>query len=268
MSSDVKATWGKNFKLILVKPKDVQRNPWNPNKMDEETFAKEKLSIQNNGFIDPIKVRELEDGELEIVDGEHRWRVAAELGLKTIPAINLGPISDQQAKKLTIIANELRGSPEPALLAALLRDLAVEQKSSELSVELPMSTAEIDAMIKASGTFDWAALAEENTTGEALSTKTSPIGAPRTPETDNADSKQVRIGLIKAEVPVALMNGLYAEYERSAAAIGSNTPEAVLRDWVARLKETAPDTDARAADLPAAPPPKAKKKAAKKAKAA
>ena len=111
------------LELIAIRPKDVKENAWNPNVMDAATFEKEILSIQNNGFIDPIKVRELPDGSLEVVDGAHRRRAAIQLGLKKIPAVNLGTIPDEQAKKLTIIANELRGAPEPVLLAALLKDL-------------------------------------------------------------------------------------------------------------------------------------------------
>ena len=143
------------LELIAIRPKDVKENAWNPNVMDAATFEKEILSIQNNGFIDPIKVRELPDGSLEVVDGAHRRRAAIQLGLKKIPAVNLGTIPDEQAKKLTIIANELRGAPEPVLLAALLKDLNQTIDAATLSTELPLTAVEIDSLIKSTSQFSW-----------------------------------------------------------------------------------------------------------------
>jgi ParB/RepB/Spo0J family partition protein len=253
-------------KLISVKPTQIFPNDWNPNRMNEETFAKEKLSIETHGFIDPVLVREVAgpDGkvQLEIVDGEHRWRVAVQLKLKDIPAVNLGDITEEQAKKLTIIANELRGSPEPALLAALLKDLNTTIDTAQLALELPMSQVEIDSLIKGAATFDWAAVSEGLQTGTD-----SPSGQThKDTETENPDNRPFRIGQVKGELPPLLSDALAAEYERSAAACGSRTPEVVLGHWLARLRKTSEETDEAIAALPPVQP--ARKKRAKKDEAA
>jgi ParB/RepB/Spo0J family partition protein len=255
-------------KLVMVQPKQVFPNDWNPNRMNDETFEKEVRSIETNGFIDPITIREVKDAKgkvsLEIVDGEHRWRAATKLGIKEIPAVNLGDISDEQAKKLTIIANELRGAPEPALLAALLKDLNESIETSELALHLPMSQVEIDALIKGASTFDWAAVSEN--LGNPDSDAASPIGQTHASvSTDNPDALPLRLGSIKGELPAALVAGLSAEYERSAAACGSRTPEVVMGHWLTRLKQTSEQSDEEAANLPK---PEPKKKRAKKDKEA
>lgn len=258
--------WGKDYEIIMITPREAQRNPWNPNRMDLETFEKEKLSITNNGFIDPIKVRELEDGSLEIVDGEHRWRAAQELGLKEIPAINLGPISDEQAKKLTIIANELRGAPEPVLLSALLKDLNKSITVDQLSLELPMSQAEIESMVRAAETFDWASISD----GIDKATQNSATGQLHRsePETTNPNTRVIRVGNLKGEVPDWIADAFYREYERSAAAVGSKTPEVVFKDLLERLQVTAEAADEKAAQVPKPTGPKKRLKRKDQEKAA
>ncbi|MET0521766.1 MAG: ParB/RepB/Spo0J family partition protein, partial [Jiangellaceae bacterium] len=54
---------------------------------DEEALDELKTSIQEVGFLQPIVVRELDDGRYELVMGERRWRAAQAVGRETIPAI-------------------------------------------------------------------------------------------------------------------------------------------------------------------------------------
>ena len=221
--------------MLLVKPEKVLANKWNPNRMDEEIFAKELLSIQTHGFIDPILIREVkgEDGKVyfEIVDGEHRWRAAGQLGLKEIPAVNLGVISDTQAKKLTILTNELRGSPEPVLLAELLKSLGEEVDLDQLAVELPMDRVEIESLIRAADAFDWDAGGDGG----------DPIGASHDLGGGTATCA-FRIGRVKGEIPAALGDALLEEYGGSSRACGSRTPEVVLNHWLTRLRGALKET--------------------------
>ncbi len=235
--------------LIEVDPTKVRPNAWNPNEMSDEMFAKEIRSIETNGFIDPIKVRETPSG-LEIVDGAHRVKAAIELKLARIPAVNLGPIPDDQAKKLTIITNELRGAPEPVKLAALLKELSMTTTTVDLALELPLSSLEIDSLIKSTEEFKWEVAAEELTPNpNARSTPALP------------GAVKMAFGALKGEVSAKLCAELLAEYHRSSAAVVSTNMETVLADLVARLQTTSASTDAR---IP--PPPEEKPKKEKKGK--
>ena len=66
----------------------IRPNPNQPRKsFDEETLASLAASVASMGVIQPILVREEEDGQYEIIAGERRWRAARRVGLDFIPAI-------------------------------------------------------------------------------------------------------------------------------------------------------------------------------------
>jgi len=243
-------TWGKGLRMEMVPLAKMKANPWNPNRMSEEIFAKELLSIQNNGFVEPIKLRELADGSYEIVDGEHRWRAATQLGLGEVPCVNLGPISDAQAKKLTIIANELRGAPEPVRLAALIKDLNTDISLEDLALELPMTRVELDSLVRSATPFDWGAIESGLPDVSTVETARAALG----------NGKRFQIGNVKGDIAATLCDELMAEFNRSSAATSSSNPETVLRHWLERLKQTADATDVTAAAVPQ--PTKRSRKAA------
>lgn len=152
---------------------DIAPNPWNPNQMSDRAFEAEVESILRFGFIDPVTVMWAPPGEAQpfrIVDGEHRWRalrlildkpptktpmhpsLAPLVEHQSIPAIVLD-VSEEQAKKLTIVLNETRGKAQPDKLAALLADLAQDTTLDDLRQALPYETCELEALLK-SVSFD------------------------------------------------------------------------------------------------------------------
>lgn len=118
-------------------------------------LAKARASIHAFGFVDPVTVRE-NDG-YEIIDGEHRWIIATEDEMGSIPVINLGRISDSAAQQLTIVLNETRGQSNPEKLGKLLRELMAKETKDHLLSTLPFSREALDRL---SGlpTMTWDAL--------------------------------------------------------------------------------------------------------------
>jgi hypothetical protein len=147
---------------VLVE--DLTPNSWNPNRMDEFMYQKELASMRAFGFVDPITVRQLTDGLFEILDGEHRWRAAQELGMKMVPAWNLGVVPDGIAKQLTIVLNETRGRADEQKLSALLADLLTSESSADLMENLPFDPERFNALT--GGKFDWQEL-EDPTSDES-----------------------------------------------------------------------------------------------------
>lgn len=119
------------LKLTYEDPKSLKKNSWNPNKMSPEAESKLRNSIQQNGHVKPVIVRELDDGTLEIVGGEHRVDVSIDLGLESIPVVNLGKISDEQAKKALLIDNSRYGEDDAAALSSLLEDIGSADELAE-----------------------------------------------------------------------------------------------------------------------------------------
>ncbi|HCL00580.1 MAG TPA: DNA-binding protein, partial [Candidatus Marinimicrobia bacterium] len=63
----------------------ISANPHQPRKeFNPQAMEKLKQSIKENGIIQPITVRQLDDG-FELIAGERRLRACIELGLKGIP---------------------------------------------------------------------------------------------------------------------------------------------------------------------------------------
>lgn len=127
----------------------VDANPWNDNRMNAKTFEKERRSIREFGFVDPVTVRPHPEvaGRFQIIDGEHRWLASKDEGLEEIPATILHDCSDRAAKKLTVVLNRLRGQPEHELTAALLADLARTGGTEDLVQVLPYDDAELRLML-------------------------------------------------------------------------------------------------------------------------
>ncbi len=110
-------------------------NTWNANKMDDETFVVLVEEIRTNGFLDPIEVVALEDGQYRIIGGEHRHRAAQRLEMETIPArVLLGERWDDGdlQKFRTMRANVIQGKIDPEKFVALYSDLAKRHEASAL----------------------------------------------------------------------------------------------------------------------------------------
>jgi hypothetical protein len=149
--------------LRWLSPTVLLPNPWNPNAMTPEMYDKAVASIRSFGFVDPITVRPMPEGDHEmdgwfqIIDGEHRWKAARAEGLLTVPVFDVGFIDDDVARQLTIVLNETRGQADPQRLGALLRDLASRANVSALLATLPYTREAFDRLTGLNS-IDWTAL--------------------------------------------------------------------------------------------------------------
>ena len=140
-------TRNENIKTHLIK-----KNPWNPNQMDKKTLKAEKESIVKYGVVAPIIVRPLKD-KYQIIDGEHRYIVCSELGHKLIPSVIIEGLEDKDAKKLTIILNETKGSNDKIELGKLLGELE-KDFGDNLKIGLPFNDDDLNDLIEF-GNVEW-----------------------------------------------------------------------------------------------------------------
>ncbi len=122
--------------IQYVPIKDVLPNLWNPNRESDHEFELLLRSMREDGITQPVivfritaelkqedpELEQFEDGQLMIVDGEHRWRAATNLGYKQIPVVEV-PMNIAQARIATLRHNRARGSEDYELSAQVLRDL-------------------------------------------------------------------------------------------------------------------------------------------------
>lgn len=142
------------LQITYVSPEELAANPWNPNKVGPENLSKIEKSVSELEDFKPVVVRELETGELEIVDGEHRTEVYRRLG-QQVPVVNLGNISDEHAKKITLAANARYGENDTIALHDLLASLGSMEELAQILPESTESLEEIANLSTSAGDIDW-----------------------------------------------------------------------------------------------------------------
>jgi ParB family chromosome partitioning protein len=66
----------------------IEPNPQQPRTtFDEETLSSLTASVRELGVLQPVLVRQAENGSFQLIAGERRWRAAKRAGLQTLPAI-------------------------------------------------------------------------------------------------------------------------------------------------------------------------------------
>lgn len=106
-------------------------------------------SIKQNGLLQPILTRKLENGKYEIVAGERRYRASKKAGLKEIP-IFVKTLTDKDVLILSIIENvqreDLNPIEEAKAYQLMIADYNVTQQ--EVSEAVSKSRATIANMIR------------------------------------------------------------------------------------------------------------------------
>lgn len=104
-----------------IRVDQIKPNRYNPNRMTDRQFLALKRTIRTEGFCGVILVRRTRNGFV-IVDGEHRWRAARDLGMKEVPCL-VGDFNEAQARALTIKMNQIHGYWSAPELVSLLEEL-------------------------------------------------------------------------------------------------------------------------------------------------
>ena len=136
---------------------DCIPNDWNMNKVEPDVYRKLKLNIEETlskaGVLPPILCRphpgKKEKGKLQIIDGEHRWKILRELEYEDIDAFVVD-VDTATAMIMTDTMNYLRGDPDPdkygEYMARMIRE-HTEVDVEYLAERLPESEDEITELI-------------------------------------------------------------------------------------------------------------------------
>jgi ParB family transcriptional regulator, chromosome partitioning protein len=83
----------------------VEANPFQPRTVfDQEALDELTSSIKEMGVIQPITLREMENGRYQLITGERRFRAARMAGLKTIPSY-IRKANDQGMLEMALVEN-------------------------------------------------------------------------------------------------------------------------------------------------------------------
>ena len=92
----------------IIANRNQPRQDFNSKEMQELTD-----SIKANGILQPLTVRDLDDGKFELIAGERRLRSAREAGLETVPVYILSVEADVEMMEYALIENIQRVDLNP-----------------------------------------------------------------------------------------------------------------------------------------------------------
>ncbi|MFQ6092868.1 MAG: ParB/RepB/Spo0J family partition protein [bacterium] len=91
--------------LVEVELSRIKPNPYQPREeMDNVNLDELKRSIVEKGILQPLIVRQVEDG-FQLIAGERRYRAAKEAQLKTVPAIVMDVSAPEEMLELSLVEN-------------------------------------------------------------------------------------------------------------------------------------------------------------------
>jgi len=125
-------------KSFLIPINKIHPNSFNKNRMGVQYYAALKAGIADPriGILKPILIRNdpTKSGEYEIVDGEHRWKAATEVGYTEVPVINLDDLPEAWAKFLMIESNQVHGETPDEEVKRILVEAKKDMEDEDLDL--------------------------------------------------------------------------------------------------------------------------------------
>ena len=83
----------------------IEPNPNQPRReFDEQALQELAASIKELGIIQPITLRQIEEGRYQIIAGERRWRASQLAGLQAVPAY-IRTVEDENVMEMALVEN-------------------------------------------------------------------------------------------------------------------------------------------------------------------
>jgi ParB-like chromosome segregation protein Spo0J len=138
-----------NVQWVLAS--SVYANDYNPNNVAPPEMALLRLSIESDGFTQPIVVWKTDTG-YEVVDGFHRHLVGKQIGLSHLPVVVVNNIGKGDRIASTIRHNRARGKHSVLGMSEIVLELSRRNWSDKkIGKELGMEPDEVLRLKQVSG---------------------------------------------------------------------------------------------------------------------
>lgn len=142
----VECNW--NYKKISTEDSDPYYQ------IEEMLMSALEENFKRNGQVENIIIRCLDTGFYEVVNGNHRLKVAKRLGWKELMCFNLGEVSQAYAMRVAIETNETKFKADEITLAERLREIEAEFGLDDMFDTMPYTEDELDKFNKLLN-FNW-----------------------------------------------------------------------------------------------------------------
>lgn len=145
--------------VAWVPADEVEGNDYNPNNVAPPEMRLLKISVDHDGFTQPIVTWPREDGMLEVVDGEHRTRVGREReelhGYLPVTQVSAGRQGRKDRMAATIRHNRARGVHAVMSMTDIVAELVgLGWTDEEVAQELGMDADEVLRFKQTAGIAD------------------------------------------------------------------------------------------------------------------
>ena len=143
--------------VIWVESNKVFANDYNPNKVAPPEMELLKISIESDGFTQPIVVWQQNDNNYEVVDGFHRHLVGKKIGMTHLPVviINKNRLEKNDRIASTIRHNRARGKHIVQAMSDIIVELKNRNwKNERIARELGMEQDEVLRLLQITGLKD------------------------------------------------------------------------------------------------------------------
>lgn len=122
----------KDSNIINEVPIDkIETNPMQPRKFfDKQKLDELAFSIKENGIIQPITIKKINNDRYQLIAGERRLRASKIIGLKTVPAF-IRKVNDDKLLELALVENIQRDNLNPIEIALSYQKLINECKFTQ-----------------------------------------------------------------------------------------------------------------------------------------
>lgn len=109
----------------------IQPNPDQPRReFDDESLEELAASIREIGIVQPISLRQLDNGAYQIIAGERRYRAALIAGLDTVPAY-IRTVEDEAVMEMALVENIQREDLNAIEIALSFKKLMEQYKLTQ-----------------------------------------------------------------------------------------------------------------------------------------
>ena len=143
--------------VVWVGIDKIEANDYNPNSVAKAEMELLKLSIESDGYTQPIVTWLRDDGVYEVVDGFHRFTVGKSMGFDSLPIVVVNDASTDRGDRIasTVRHNRARGKHKITSMSDLVLELSRRNwTDKKIAKELGMDQDEVLRLKQITGLAD------------------------------------------------------------------------------------------------------------------